>query len=255
MQTCLVVQHVPPESAWSIGAALETAGVTLDVRQTFVGDEVPTTTAGYDGLVVLGGPMSATSDEGFPTRRTEMTLLADAVTGVVPTLGICLGAQLLASAAGARVHAGTNGPEVGWAPVELTAGHDEDYLLHGLPASLSVLHWHGDTFDLPAGAHHLARNDRYEHQAFRVGPVAWGLQFHIEVTAEAVEGFLAAFAVDAARTPGGADLIARQTPARLVALEPSSHLVFERFATLVARRADPEWAPPSPHGFARVSDT
>jgi GMP synthase-like glutamine amidotransferase len=255
MPTCLVVQHVLPESAWSIGAALETAGVTLEVRKTFMGDDVPTTTVGYDGLVVLGGPMSATSDEGFATRRTEVALLADAVAGGVPTLGICLGAQLLASAAGATVHAGSDGPEIGWAPVELSAGRDEDSLLHGLPASLGVLHWHGDTFDLPAGAHHLARSDRYERQAFRVGPAAWGLQFHIEVTAEAVQGFLAAFAVDAARAPGGAASIERETPARLAVLEPSSNLVFERFADLVAQGADPGWTPPSPHGFARVSDS
>jgi GMP synthase-like glutamine amidotransferase len=255
MQTCLVVQHVLPESAWSIGAALEKNGVNLDVRRTFMGDEVPATAVGYDGLVVLGGPMSATSDEGFPTRRTEVALLADAVAGGVPTLGICLGAQLLASAEGASVHTGTNDPEIGWAPVELTAGRDEDPLLHGLPASLGVLHWHSDTFDLPADAHHLARNDRYEHQAFRIGAAAWGLQFHIEVTAEAVQGFLAAFAVDAARAPGGAASIGRETSARLAALEPSSHLVFDRFAALVAHGADPEWAPPSPHGFARVSDS
>jgi GMP synthase-like glutamine amidotransferase len=255
MPTCLVVQHVLPESTWSIGAALEKDGVTLDVRRTFLGDEVPSTSGGYDGLVVLGGPMSATSDEGFPTRRTEVALLADAVALGVPTLGICLGAQLLASAAGASVHPGTNGPEIGWAPVELTAGRDEDSLLHGLPASLGVLHWHSDTFDLPAHAHHLARTDRYQQQAFRVGRAAWGLQFHIEVTAEAVQGFLAAFTVDAARAPGGAASIGRQTPGRLAALAPSSKLVFERFAALVAHGADPEWAPSSPHGFARVSDS
>lgn len=85
--------------------------------------------------------------------------------------------------------------------------------------------------------------------------MAWGLQFHIEVTAEAVDGFLAAFSVDAAHTPGGAASIDRETPARVAALEPSSHVVFERFAALVAHRADPGWAPPSPHGFARVSDS
>ena len=240
MPTCLVVQHVLPESAWSIGAALEKDGVTLDVRRTFLGDEVPTTTVGYDGLVVLGGPMSATSDEGFPTRRTEVALLADAVAAGIPTLGICLGAQLLASAAGASVHAGTNGPEIGWAPVELTADRDEDSLLNGLPARLGVLHWHSDTFDLPADAHLLAGRveDCYEQQAFP-GSVeaAWGLQFHIEVTAEAVQGFLAAFAVDAARAPGGAASIGSQTAGRLAALEPSSQLVFERFAALVAHGA------------------
>jgi GMP synthase-like glutamine amidotransferase len=199
--------------------------------------------------------MSATADDGFPTRRCEIALLADAVAGAVPTLGICLGAQLLASAAGAGVHAGTDGPEIGWAPVELTAGRHEDPLFHGLPGCIGVLHWHGDTFDLPAGAQLLAGNSRYANQAFRVGQAAWGLQFHIEVTAEAIEGFLAAFAGEAEHAPGGAASIRSESPSRLAALEPWSSLVFERFAGLVGRPAGTRSVPASPHGFARVSDT
>ncbi len=202
MPTCLVVQHVVPESAWSVGTALERAGATLDVRRTFAGDGIPSDTEGLAGLVVMGGPMSAATDEGFPTRRDEVALLADAVARGLPTLGICLGAQLLAVSAGADVSAGAGGPEIGWAPVDFTSAAADDVLLHGLPDRLCVLHWHGDTFTLPAGGELLASNDRYERQAFRVGPVAWGLQFHMEVTAEAVEGFLAAFADEADQRAG-----------------------------------------------------
>ena len=254
MPTCLVVQHVVPESAWSVGTALERAGATLDVRRTFAGDGIPSDTEGLAGLVVMGGPMSAATDEGFPTRRDEVALLADAVARGLPTLGICLGAQLLAVSAGADVSAGAGGPEIGWAPVDFTSAAADDVLLHGLPDRLCVLHWHGDTFTLPAGGELLASNDRYERQAFRVGPVAWGLQFHMEVTAEAVEGFLAAFADEADRAPGGAAAVRDATARGLAELTPWSDLVFERFAALVVRPGGTTTGLSSPHDFACVSD-
>ena len=135
----------------------------------------------FDGIVVMGGPMSAYSDEGFPTRRRELELLADALVRGVPTLGVCLGAQLLALAAGGRALAGKVGPEVGWAPVEFTEHAKEDSLLAGLPRQIIVLHWHGDTFELPPHAVELAASPLYRGQAFRVGSQAWGFQFHLEV--------------------------------------------------------------------------
>jgi GMP synthase-like glutamine amidotransferase len=102
MATCLVVQHKPPESAFVIEDAITGAGVRVDTREVFAGDSIPRSAAGFDGLVVMGGPMSAISDDGFPTRRAELALMSDAVDIGVPTLGVCLGAQLLAALA---VHA------------------------------------------------------------------------------------------------------------------------------------------------------
>jgi GMP synthase-like glutamine amidotransferase len=236
MATCLVVQHAPAESAWMAGDALCRAGVTLDVRRTFAGDEIPADTSGADGLVVMGGPMSAASDDGFATRGAELALVTDALALGVPTLAICLGAQLLALAAGGRVHPGESGPEIGWAPVELTPDSGSDPLFSGWPDRLDVLHWHGDTFSLPSGATRLATNDRYANQAFRVGRAAWGMQFHIEVTDRAVEGFLSAFSSDL--DPGQGESIRAATPGALGALEPSRDLLFGRFAALVL-----------PHGF------
>jgi len=247
MPTCLVVQHVAAEPAWSIADAVARAGILLDVRRVFAGDPVPTDVTGYGGVVVMGGPMSAASDDQFPSRRAEVGVLADALEGRIPTLGICLGAQLLARAAGAAVYPGPFGPEIGWGPVSLSVERRGDPLFDGLPTQLTVLHWHGDTFDLPSGAVRLASNARYANQAFRLGPVAWGLQFHMEVTGDAVQGLLEAFSDEAGPSAGS---IRRDTPRHLAGLAAWSGLVFDRFASLVAGGASVG----SPLGFADISD-
>jgi GMP synthase-like glutamine amidotransferase len=170
--------------------------------------------------------MSATSDDGYPTRRAELALLERALHQSIPTLGVCLGAQLLALAAGGTVHVG-DGSEIGWGPVELLPAAATDALFSGLASGLDVLHWHGDTYTLPPTATPLARSARYP-QAFRVGDVAWGLQFHLEVDATAVATFAAAFPDDAALAPGLLD----GTPAALTALEPHRDMAIDRFARL-----------------------
>ena len=132
MTHCLVVQHVAAEPAWGVADALTRAGVRADVRRLHLGEPLPPDASRHAGVVVMGGPMSAAADEGFPTRRAEIALVADALDRGVPVLGICLGAQLLAAAAGAAVLAGFDGPEIGWAPVDLTPAHADDPLLEGL---------------------------------------------------------------------------------------------------------------------------
>jgi GMP synthase-like glutamine amidotransferase len=227
---------VAPESAFAIGDALAGAGIEMETCRVFAGDIVPDTSQGYDGLVVMGGPVSASSSEGFPTRVAELALLADGIRSGLPTLGICLGAQLLAAAAGARVFAGASGPEIGWGPVTILPEGDDDPLFAGLAGELTVMHWHGDTFDLPKGARQLARNENYANQAFRFGSAAWGVQFHLEVTESAVNGFISNFGDDATHVPGGPQGIASAAPRLVSELEPVQKLVFGRFADLVAAR-------------------
>jgi GMP synthase-like glutamine amidotransferase len=123
--------------------------------------------------------MGAYEDYKLPWLAAEKQLIADAVTGGLPFWGVCLGAQLLASSLGARVAPGP-APEVGVLPVYRTPGAAADPVFSALPASFPALQWHGDTFELPAGAVGLARSDVYENQAFVVGR-AYGLQFHIEI--------------------------------------------------------------------------
>ena len=127
---------------------------------------------------------------------------------------------------------GRLGPEVGWGPVELRAR--DDPLFNDLPDQLTVLHWHGDTYERPPGAVLLATNATYREQAFRCGPRAWGLQFHIEVDRRAIDNFLQAFGDDVAAGGTTPDAIAAASSAAITALTPYRTRVLERFARLVA---------------------
>jgi len=232
----LVVQHAEPEGPYAIGDALDAAGVDVDVRRTFAGAGLPADAARLDGLVVMGGPMSAYSDLGFPTRMAELNLLSDALERGVPILGVCLGSQLLALAGGGRVYRGPAGPEIGWGLVELTDHAAADPLLFGLPRRLPVLHWHGDTFELPLGAVHLAASSRYRAQGFRCGAQAWGFQFHLEVDEPAIQAFVNAFGTEAAQVGENPRSITAQSPAKLETLAPFRAQVVTRFAELIANR-------------------
>ncbi|HMK99515.1 MAG TPA: type 1 glutamine amidotransferase [Acidimicrobiales bacterium] len=230
---CLVVQHVECEGPAALARALRHHQVELETCRVFAGDPVPRRTAGFDGLLVMGGPMSAAADPGFPTRAGELSLLQAAVHAGVPTLGVCLGAQLLSAATGGRVLRGEAGLEIGWGRVRLTDEAGGDLLFAGLPPTLEVLHWHGDTFELGAGSVLLASSERYPAQAFRAGVRAWGLQFHLEVDEEAAAAMVHAFPAEAQVADGGAAAIvagAGGTNRR----EDRGAVVLERFAALVA---------------------
>jgi len=152
---------------------------------------VPTSVEG-DALVVLGGPMGAYDDEDAPWLPATRALLATAVDDGVPTLGICLGAQLLAVAAGGEVQRGSSGPELGLGTVDVPTG---DQLLTA--GTMPVVQWHYDTVTrLPDGAELLASSAAYAVQAFRVGDVAWGLQFHVEATVDMVRDWAESDGVD-----------------------------------------------------------
>jgi GMP synthase-like glutamine amidotransferase len=236
MSSCLVVQHLEPESSYAIGEALTSVGIEVDQRRTDTAEPLPQTLDGFDGLVIMGGPMSADSDDGFPTRRQELALLTEAVERGLPTLGVCLGAQLLAAATGGLILRGASGPEIGWAPVRLQATAADDLLLASVPDELSVLHWHSDTYELPPGGVILASNDRYAHQAFRIGSMAWGFQFHLEVDRDAVAAFTGAFGADLAAVGITPEELLDATPAELVSLETHRGPVLARFAALVGAR-------------------
>ena len=238
MPSCLVVQHVAPEGPYGIGEALRAVGVSVERCRVFAGDALPRDLSELDGVVVMGGPMSATSDEGFATRSEEVDLLSSALSAQLPVLGICLGAQLLALAAGGQVFAGTAGQEIGWHPITLTQESSSDPLFRGLGPSFEVLHWHGDTFSLPAEAVLLASSERYESQAFRTGARAWGLQFHLEVDEGAVQAFLGAFGAEADAAGISSVALAEASQRALGPLGPIRELVLSRFAELVASFAE-----------------
>ncbi len=169
----LVVEHAEHEGAGLVGAALASGGVRLDVVRRWAGDPLPAPD-GYDLVLVLGGPMSATDR----ALDAEAALLAASTRAGRPTVGICLGAQLLARGLGARVYRGA-APELGLVPLALTGAGQSEPLLAGLDGA-AAFQWHSDGFELPAGAVLLASSARYPHQAFRMGARSYGVQFHPE---------------------------------------------------------------------------
>lgn len=137
----------------------------------------------YDGLVVMGGPMSA--NDPLPGLQDELALIGKALTAGKPVLGICLGAQLIAKALGARVYRNRE-LEIGWEAVHFTEAGRADPVFGGIESPETFFHWHGETFDLPAGAEWLAYSAKTRHQAYRYGRNVYGIQFHPEVTAEMI---------------------------------------------------------------------
>lgn len=171
-----VLQHVPFEGLGSIGPWLDEREARVTFTRFFKDEAVPDRGA-FDLLIALGGPMSVNDEAALPWLRDEKRLIARAVADGKAVLGICLGAQLIASALGARVFPNAQ-REIGWFPVSAEGPADG----FGLPREFAAFHWHGETFDLPPGAVRLARSEACANQAFLVGTRALGLQFHLEVT-------------------------------------------------------------------------
>ncbi|MBN2645700.1 MAG: gamma-glutamyl-gamma-aminobutyrate hydrolase family protein [Desulfuromonadaceae bacterium] len=179
------LQHVAFEGLGQIEPWLKNHGYHISRTAFFQQQGLPDL-AGIDLLIVMGGPMSVNDETIFPWLAREKAFVRQALQQGVPMLGICLGAQLMASALGARVF--PNGQrEIGWFPVQgLPVGQGA----FAFPPSQEVFHWHGETFELPTGAQHLARSAACEHQAFQVGAHAIGLQFHLETSPEAAQSLV-----------------------------------------------------------------
>lgn len=172
------LQHIEIEGLGSIEPWLRAAGYAISGTRFFEHARLPQA-ADFDLLIVMGGPMSVNDEHLHPWLVPERQFVRACIDAGKSVLGICLGAQLIAAALGARVYASRH-KEIGWFPVEAVSGAAPGRLQ--LPQHLEVFHWHGETFDLPAGAVHLARSEACENQAFQVGPSVIGLQFHLEVT-------------------------------------------------------------------------
>ncbi|MBL3698598.1 type 1 glutamine amidotransferase [Leucobacter luti] len=188
----LVVEHQGNAGLGHFAARLRGRGVILDTVGPDAGRDVPPTLDGYDGLIVLGGSMGPLDDEAAPWLPATRELLAEGVSREIPTLGICLGAQLLAAATGGSVRTAPAGPEVGLCAVDFAGADPTDPLFGGIAGSeVPVVQWHWlEAAELPAGARVLASSAACRNQAFRIGVAAWGVQFHPEALTTTAEDWV-----------------------------------------------------------------
>jgi GMP synthase (glutamine-hydrolysing) len=203
-----VLQHAAAETLGIIEPALSRAGLRHTYVRPFMGQLVPTALRDTAGLVVLGGPMGVYEQDSHRHLGAELQLIECALAEQKPILGVCLGSQLLAKALAADVRPSRR-KEIGWHDIALDPAAHDDALFTGLPARFIGFHWHGDVFDLPEGAVRLASSALTPIQAFRHGPSAYGLLFHMEITTTIMTGMVEAFADELVSAGESTENIAR----------------------------------------------
>lgn len=186
MKTVNVIRHLAFEDLASFSQLLQAKNVSVNYFEAGYDDLSLIDALSDDLLVILGGPISVNDSAMFAFIDTEVTLLKQRIAADKPTLGICLGAQLIAAALGAEVYAG-NEKEIGWFPLQLTDAGKRSALRYLGEQHCSMLHWHGETFNLPENAVLLASSENYSNQAFSYGNNILALQFHPEVTQRVME--------------------------------------------------------------------
>jgi GMP synthase (glutamine-hydrolysing) len=200
----------------------------LTITRFFAGDPLPRL-EDVDGLLVMGGPMGANDEALYPWMVQEKQFIRLAIAKGIKVLGICLGAQMIASALGARVFRNAQ-KEIGWFPLRLTPDGRASLFFSECPEEFLVFHWHGDTFDLPEGTKHLAQSDACRHQAFSYQDHVLALQFHLDVRESDIADWLIAAGKEPKPGPyvQTADQILSQKDA-LTRIEIQMHSVLDRF--------------------------
>ena len=233
----LVLQHIACEPPGVFEDVLLDRGASVHRVELDDGQPLPGSLDGIDAIVAMGGPMSVNDEVEHPWLAAEKALIAGAVRDGIPFWGSCLGVQLLASSLGATVRQGP-APEVGVLPVYATAEAAEDPVFSGLAWPRPTLQWHQDTFDLPAGATLLATSPAYPHQAFRVGRVAYGVQFHLEVDEAMAEEWARVPAyvtsADTVLGPGGLDRLLGDFRSVMGEMQADGRTLFSRWVDLWA---------------------
>lgn len=228
-----ILQHFWCEHADALDAALVDLGHRTTLIKLWDGDALPAADD-YDAWLVMGGPMNVDQVERHPYLGPERELLKQLIAADRPVMGVCLGAQLLARAAGARVYP-KRPREIGLFDIELTVHAADDPLFSLLGNPQEVFQWHGDTFDLPAAAVHLAGSKRYPNQAFRLGRRVYALQFHLECTLGTVQNIVKACEPELAELPreDRFEQYIPRLPAALAAQQVLARRMIERWAAMV----------------------
>lgn len=200
MKNAIVIRHIAFEDLGTIESVLRQQGYAIKYFEAGLDNIAQIAPLNPDILIVLGGPIGVYDEQDYPFLTDEIRLLEKRLEADLPTLGICLGAQIIARALGARVYPGEK-KEIGWSAIELSEAGKNSPLVHLLTDNTPVLHWHGDTFDLPTGSTLLASTNLYTNQAFSWGKSCLGLQFHPEVTALNLERWFIGHACEINATP------------------------------------------------------
>jgi len=236
MKKLLVLQHVAHELLGTLNPLLKRAGFRIRYVNFARHPDAQPSLDGYDGLIVLGGPMSVNDTKRLSHLMTELKLIEDAMRREIPVLGICLGAQLIAKTLGADVYPNTV-KEIGWYDVFPTDAASSDPLLMELEKTEKLFQWHGETFDIPKSARHLAFSSLCANQAFRYGDKVYGFQFHLEVDEPMIHRWLgvAENQKEISSLRGGANYIEciyNETPEYMARLAELSERVFGEFINL-----------------------
>lgn len=179
------LQHVPFEDIGSLRADIQKRGFSLDTTHWYKGDSAPALES-FDVLIVMGGPMGVYDEDVYPWLAAEKSFIASAIAAGKKIIGICLGAQLIASVLGAKVTRNAH-REIGWFPLHINANHPVATILSNCA---TVFHWHGDTFALPANAQLIASSQACEHQAYVINNQIYGFQFHLETTEKSAKALI-----------------------------------------------------------------
>lgn len=231
-KTVNVIRHLAFEDLASFTSSLQANGYSINYIEAadfaLMPDGIsPLNALSDDLLVILGGPISVNDTSMFPFIETEIKLLKQRIAADKPTLGICLGAQLIARALGADVYT-DNYKEIGWYPLSLTESGEASALRYLNGEHCSMLHWHGETFDLPEAAVLLASTEKYKNQAFSYGKNILALQFHPEVTQHGMEKWFIGHIGEIMQTQGvDVNRLRRDTQKYANQLEVQAELFFE----------------------------
>jgi GMP synthase (glutamine-hydrolysing) len=227
----LFIQHSDVDRPGLLGETLGGMGLPLEVIRPDLGQMVPDSLDGFAGLALGGGPQGAYEQGKYPYLSNECALVRSAASQGKPVIGLCLGAQLMASALGARVQPGHR--EVGFFEVTLDPISQYDPLWRGVPAKFVATHWHGDVFEIPPGGMRLASSALTRNQLFRYGHALYGLQFHLEMTPGLLEEAVARAHRLLIESGVDAEMIWQQGQQCLPVLRETASIVFSRWAELL----------------------
>jgi GMP synthase (glutamine-hydrolysing) len=238
MKQATVIRHLAFEDLGNLAEALHQQNYAITYVEAGLDNLASLDPLTPDLVVILGGPIGAYDEQDYPFLLDELYLLEKRLAADVPTLGICLGAQLMARSLGARVYPGS-GKEIGWAPLQLSYAGNHSPLAHLAEEFTYVLHWHGDTFDLPVGSIHLASSEKYQNQAFSWGKTGLALQFHPEVTVRNLERWWIGHANEISSVAGVSVAELRRDTARYAQqLELQSAQFWQSWLTAICATSD-----------------